>query len=390
MANQDNPTFVDPSSSQNPSQPVGDRVRTSPRPTTAVPTSAQGFVDPSSNQAPNQNMMDRVRTTVPPASAQASNAAATKQNETSPTPSMYEGGEEPENTKSGRGIFSKILIALLTLGIGGLGYYSYTLNEEKKRNEAELNDQKQQIVSQLEELKVSYDKTVEENKITNNDLVEARKKVVLYIDSLKTVKMTISEFAKYKNQVFTLRKERERLLAINDSLRKQNTIIRKQKDSISIALQSVTSYADSLANVTSKLKEVVQSGEELQISKLAVDGVKARSNGKMISTERAKASDKIRMCFTVLANKIAPAGTKNFYIQVTAPNGDVLGKNETATVDRKKIAYSNATKFIYANKNIDICDFVTPKGKSFEKGTYKITVFDDKLNVMGDSELLLK
>lgn len=346
------------------------------------------FMDPSSNDLPNRDVGDRTRNyqrgqTASTSEKQTTTATATQMH------SMYEGGEEPQQ-RGGGGVFSKIIIVLLALGVGGLGYYSHTLNENKKKTEIELNEQKQQIIKELDGLKTSYDRAVDQNKITNKELIEARDKITLYIDSLRTMKISVGQLARYKNQVFTLKKERERLLAINDSLRKQNQLIRRQKDSISAALRNATSYADSLANLTTKLKEVVETGEDLQISKLVVDAVKARSSGKLINTSRAKAADKIRVCFTVVANKIAPSGAKNFYIEVTAPNGRRLGKNASVSVGGTKMLYSSSPRFIYANENIDICDYINKVGKSFEKGTYQIKIFDNKLNSVGNAELLLK
>ncbi|WP_424652682.1 hypothetical protein [Capnocytophaga sputigena] len=52
--------------------------------------------------------------------------------------------------------------------------------------------------------------------------------------------------------------------------------------------------------------------------------------------------------------------------------------------------YSIATHFIYDNKSVDICDFIAKVGKEFEKGAYKITVYDDKLTQVGTTDLLLK
>ena len=37
-----------------------------------------------------------------------------------------------------------------------------------------------------------------------------------------------------------------------------------------------------------------------------------------------------------------------------------------------------------------ICDFIAKTSKEFEKGTYKITVYDDKLNEVGSTDLVLK
>lgn len=296
-------------------------------------------------------------------------------------------GNEP---KKGGGIVSKILIGILAVTTGFVGYHAYSLRAEKERNEAELNQQKEQIIKELGALKTSYDKAVEDNKATSQELIEARNKVSLYIDSLKTMKVSIASLNKYRNQVFALTKERERLLAINDSLRRSNAIITQQRDSVTGALQTATVYADSLVQQNTKLKQVVESGEELHISSLTTEAVKERSSGKLIETSRSRAADKIRVCFTVAANKIAKSGTRYFYVQLVDPNGVTLGQNETTSTEAKTVNYSVATRFIYENKNIDVCDFVAKSGDKFEKGTYKVVVFDDKLRSVGETEFILK
>lgn len=301
----------------------------------------------------------------------------------------FEGGYENEPRKGG-GIVSKILIGILAITTGFVGYHAYSLREQKEKNEVELNEQKEQIIKELSALKTSYDKAVEENKTTNQELLDARSKVEAYIDSLKTMKVSMASLTKYKNQVFALTKERERLLAINDSLRRSNALIRQERDSVAGALQTTVSYADSLVQQNTKLRQVVESGEQLSINKLTTEAVKERSSGRLVNTNRSKAADKIRVCFTVAANKIAKSGTRYFYVQLIAPNGITLGENGTTSVGDVTVNYSVATRFIYENKNIDVCDFVPKSGDRFEKGTYRVVVFDDKLKSLGETEFSLK
>ena len=54
-------------------------------------------------------------------------------------------------------------------------------------------------------------------------------------------------------------------------------------------------------------------------------GVIERSSGKQIPTERARRSDKIKVCFTVAKNKLTEAGDKELYVQVIDPKNNVLG-----------------------------------------------------------------
>lgn len=294
----------------------------------------------------------------------------------------------PDDDKpKGGGILSKILIAILAIATGGLGYYTYSLNKDRQATESELTSQKKQVMSDLKLLRESYDKVVIENKDVKNDLLQARNKIDQYIDSLQNMKVSISSLARFKSQAFTLAKERDLLIRKNDSLMRANSAIKKDLDSVSVKLDLASAKVDSLARQTSQLKKVVETGSALQISKLIAEAVKGSKNK---TTDRGKAADKLKICFTVGANKIAKSGSRYFYIQVNSPSGTILGSNESFSSGSESVKYSTATHFIYDNKSVDICDFIAKVGKEFEKGTYKVIVYDDKLNQVGTTDLLLK
>ncbi|WP_454975438.1 hypothetical protein [Capnocytophaga bilenii] len=302
-------------------------------------------------------------------------------------PAYNSGINTDEEPPKGGGVFSKIIILLLALATGGLGYYTYSLYQDKEATELDFQKQKTQVENELKALKNSYDRVVDENKNVSSDLLEARNKIRKYIDSLQAMKVNISALARYKNQAFALAKERDFLLKKNDSLLRVNRSIRKNLDSISTQLSARSAKLDSLTQQAKKLKEVVDEGAALQIAKLVAEGVKGSKNK---ITEKARATDKIRVCFTVEGNKIAKKGNRFFYIKVSAPSGAVLGANEEQSKAGVSIRYSTATKFIYSNKSVDVCDFISKATKEFEKGTYKITVYDDRLAEVGTSELILK
>ena len=285
------------------------------------------------------------------------------------------------------GVLSKILIAILALVAGGLGYYTYSLNKNKEATEADLNSQKEQVLKDLNALKGSYDKVVDDNKNVNQDLLDARDKIGKYIDSLQNMKLNVSALARFKNQAFALAKERDFLNRKNDSLARANTAIRKDLDSVSVKLDDTSAKADSLARQANSLKKVVEAGSALQISKLTIEAVKGTKNK---ITERGRAAEKLRVCFTVGANRIAKSGSRYFYVKVVSPSGVTLGANDSTSEGENTVNYSTATHFIYDNKNVDVCDFISRTGKEFDKGTYKVTVYDDRLNEVGSANLLLK
>nr|WP_314560439.1 hypothetical protein [uncultured Capnocytophaga sp.] len=310
----------------------------------------------------------------------------TENNESAQSLPSYQHFDNNEPPKGG-GILSKIIIALLALATGGLGYYTYLLNKDKKATETELLEKKDQVLSELKLLKGSYEQIVLKNKGIEEDLLEAQNKIDKYIDSLQDSKVSISSLLRFKSQAFALAKERDLLLRKNDSLLQINKTIQKDLDSVSVKLTSTTAKVDSLAQQANKLKKVVEEGSALQINKLIAEAVKGSKNK---TTDRGRAADKIRICFTVVANKIAKAGSKTFYIKVTAPSGITLGANDTQSVANITVNFSTAPHFIYDNKSVDVCDFISKTSKEFEKGAYKITVYDDNLNEVGSTDLVLK
>ncbi|MFJ1435692.1 hypothetical protein ACILFN_10165 [Capnocytophaga canimorsus] len=296
----------------------------------------------------------------------------------------------PLNDNKSKGSGSKALMVLLALATAGLGIFSFNLYNEKKKNSEELNKQKEQMITELNALKSDYDRAVDDNVSVNQELRDAREKITLYIDSLKKTKADVAALWKYRNQVQVLTKERNKLLAINDSLRRSNAFITQQRDSISLALQDVSSMADSLVEQNSKLAQVLESGAQLQITRLQVEAVKERSGGRYANTNRARPTDKIRVCFTVAANKLAESGNRHFYVQLISPNGVTMGENNTTSTEAITINYSTVSDFLYENKLVDVCEFIGNGGGRFEKGNYQVKVFNDKLNLIGESEFKLK
>ena len=75
-------------------------------------------------------------------------------------------------------------------------------------------------------------------------------------------------------------------------------------------------FTDSLLVQNTELATVVKDASALQTVGLVGMGVIERSSGKQIPTERARRSDKIKVCFTVAKNTIAEAGDKELYAQI--------------------------------------------------------------------------
>ncbi|CAM3367359.1 hypothetical protein ZORO111903_14770 [Zobellia roscoffensis] len=292
-------------------------------------------------------------------------------------------------TKNNNGL--KVLAGLLGVVLLGTIIYTVSLYQEKKKNETALTQEKQLVVEDLNSLKSEYDKAILESNATNEELVSARDNIAKYIDSVKSMKGDISSLSRYRRQVGVLKEERAQLLKQVDSLTKSNTFIAMQRDSTYTELEKQTVFNDSLVVQNTQLADVVEKGSALNLSKFSVDAVKERSSGKLVSTSRAKRSDKFKICFTVADNVIAQAGDREFFIEVLDPQGNVLGESYSKTNDSgASVTYSKGTGFYYENKSLDVCDYISKPAGDFKEGNYMVNVYDDRLKLLGTSKFTLK
>ncbi|CAZ98174.1 hypothetical protein Q4603_04000 [Zobellia galactanivorans] len=292
-------------------------------------------------------------------------------------------------TKSNNGL--KVLAGLLGVVLLGTIIYTVSLYQEKKKNETALTQEKELVVEDLNSLKSEYDKAILESNATNEELVSARDNIAKYIDSVKSMKADISSLSRYRRQVSILKQEREQLLKQVDSLTKSNTLIAMQRDSTYTELEKQTVFNDSLVVQNTQLADVVEKGSALNLSKFSVDAVKERSSGKLVSTSRAKRTDKFKICFTVADNVIAQAGDREFFIEVLDPQGNVLGESYSKTNDSgASVTYSKGTGFYYENKSLDVCDYISKPAGDFKEGNYMVNVYDDRLKLLGTSKFTLK
>jgi hypothetical protein len=235
-----------------------------------------------------------------------------------------------------------------------------------------------------------YDEAIDENEVANNDLIEARGRIQGLIDSLKISETNVKSLWSYKQKYVSLQKEMDVLLAENDKLKVQNSYLATSLDSTRVRLEERTMFSDSLLIQNTALADVVSNAAVLGAVNMKGFGVIERTSGKLIPTERAGRTDKIRVCFTVPKNKLVQSGDQELYVQVVDPKNNTLGLNEQVIFGDKAFNYSIISKFNYENSSLDVCEFVASKGSSeFQKGRYTVNVFNEK-DLVATSEFTLK
>ncbi|WP_040278503.1 chromosome partitioning protein ParA [Psychroserpens damuponensis] len=292
-----------------------------------------------------------------------------------------------DNSKS-NGIGLKIALGVLLALFLGTGFYTSKLYNEKKENEASLTREKEQVMADLSTMAKQYDVAIGENEVSNERLEEARGRIQGLMDSLKISQNSVSSLWRYKKKFMALQEEMNVLMKENDNLKVENSLLATSLDSTTVQLAERTVFTDSLLVQNTQLAEVVENAAVLQTTDLKGFGVIERSSGKLIPTERAKRSDKIKVCYTVAKNRLVGAGDKELYVQVLDPKNNVLGSNDQIQFDDTILNYSLISKFNYENRNLNICEYVAPND-DFEKGRYIVNVFNNK-ELISSSEFIMK
>lgn len=281
------------------------------------------------------------------------------------------------NSKSNTGLKVALVIALVLFI--ATGFYTSKLYKEKNETEAQLTQEKELVMKDLSNMAKQYDIVIGENDIANSKLVEAKERIEGLIDSLKVSETNVKSLYRYKSKYTALQKEMDVLLTENDRLKIENELLAVSLDSTQLRLEERTMFTDSLLVQNTALAEVVENAAVLGAVNLKGEGVIERTSGKLIPTERARRSDKIRICFTVPKNTLVQSGDQELYIQVIDPKNNTLGVNEQVQFDDKTLNYSLVSKFNYENSSLKVCEYVMNNREgNFEKGRYVVNVFNEK------------
>lgn len=293
-----------------------------------------------------------------------------------------------ENSSS-KGTGLKIALGIAVVLFLGLGFYTSKVIKDNKKHEAELVKEKEQVMADLSNMAKHYDLAISENEVANEKLVEARDRIQQLMDSLRISQNSVNSLWRYKQKFLALEEEMDKLLADNDRLKLENELLVATLDSTQVQLAERTIFTDSLLVQNTELATIVKGAAILQPVNLKGFGVIERNSGKLIPTERAGRSDKLRVCFTVAKNNLISSGDQSLYVQVIDPLNNVLGVNEPIEFEDKVLNYSLISSFNYENKNLDVCEFVASNNGKFEKGTYKVNVFHEN-NLVAVTEFVLE
>lgn len=269
----------------------------------------------------------------------------------------------------------KMLIIVLSVLFALSLVYIYKLTTDVNSTEQKLTttlSEKEQVMKDLSDLKTTYDAAIAENTSMSDELIAERDKVVALMEKLK---YSNGDVAKYKKQYLGLESKMKSLIAENETLKKDNTVLKVQRDSTIVVLDESKKTNQVLTGQNEDLSKTVEKGSKLAIVNLKTAAYIVRSSGKEIPTDKASRADVLKVSFTIAENAIAKSGDRKYYVQLIDSKNNVMGERQTERFSDKTLTYSYIANVKFDNKTVDMVQNVP--AEKLVKGTFYVNVFDN-------------
>jgi hypothetical protein len=223
--------------------------------------------------------------------------------------------------------------------------------------------------------------TLQTDNVEMQDSINAqRSRVTVLLAELdemkKTGKNNRRTILKLRAETETLRKVMRFQVHKIDSLHRLNLEYVDQIEGHVATIKYNQGTIENLQTDKTDLEAQVDIGSKLQTSGVKADALRVRSSGNYKETPRAKSTNMIRACFTIMANPISAAGDKAIYMRIVSPNGGVLndGSPELFNAGESQKEASIKRVVNYQKENMDLCIYFDVE-TAIDPGDYMVKIF---------------
>jgi len=281
-------------------------------------------------------------------------------------------------------IIVSAVLAFLCLFLGLQLYQKTKTIEAVETDNASLTLERDQVLFDLEKLRFSYDTLSTENALMLAEIADQRTQ----IDKLVTrVKNGNWELGKVKKEAESLRSIMKGYVATIDSLNQLNLALMDENDQMRARVEAIQERNANLVERQQNMEEMIVAGQTLQAAEAFAEGIRVLTNGRQRPTTRASRTDMIKVCFTLIENRIAEAGSKTLHLQLVNAAGQVLLGEQSEAVNSDGTAISATRTIDYNNERVEACIFYIPPSP-IPEGVYAIQILEGN-EAIGSVDLVL-
>jgi hypothetical protein len=256
-------------------------------------------------------------------------------------------------------------------------------NDEKTRLQTELDS----LEAQIEQVNAGKTKMTQQMQAQTDSL---KAKIKVLRTELAKGKLTVAELNQAQENVKQLRYFVTKYTADIEELKKQNTALSTERDTLKTTLKVANQKDSTLSKQNEDLGAKVKVGSAIKLATSDIVAYKLRGSGKEIDTKRASPAKKIKINFTVASNDIAEKGMHDIYVRIIDPTGNLITGTDSGpfTADGQDLQFTYKTSIDFKNDGSGYTiDWVNPA--AFQKGDYTVLLYADGYT-MGKSGFSLK
>ena len=270
------------------------------------------------------------------------------------------------------------LVAVIALLVAGVAYLGYNLSQEKQANKdmqelavlekQEMENEYQQFADQYSEMKTRI----------NNDSIVAQltreqERTQQLLEELRHTKAEdAAEITRLKKELATVRAVLRSYVLQIDSLNQLNAALMNENSRVRSELDIASQQNQALASSNMTLSEKVAIASQLNATNISLTPLnKKNKNNKTMKKARS-----LLVSFNIARNVTADNGTREIYIRVTTPMGEVLNGGGSFSYEDRQLVYT-------MKRSIDYSGEETPVSASWiinetlPGGSYNVSIFVD-------------
>ena len=288
---------------------------------------------------------------------------------------------QPDNTIKGY----RILIIVLIVLLGALGFQYYRQTNLLRGSEAELTVERDTLQNRLSSLIVDFDAIKFDNDTLNQNMLVEREKADSLFKRLKSERnWSHAKIKSYERELGTLRvimgkyvHQIDSLNTLNNQLSKENVNYRKELNTSRLRTEMAEEKQQELQ---SKIRE----GAVIQARDISLKALSSRDK----EVSRASRAERLRVDFILNANTFAALGERNIYARILTSSGAVLTDAGSTLFEfnGQKIQSTGTRLVDYQGEDLPASIYY--KG-DVEGGTYNVEIYMDGY-MIGTNEIILK
>ncbi|MDB5284526.1 MAG: hypothetical protein JWO06_3601 [Bacteroidota bacterium] len=191
-------------------------------------------------------------------------------------------------------------------------------------------------------------------------------------------KMTGAELAKAKGLIAQYEASISDMQKKVDELTTQNQQLAQANEKLNTDLSTEKQTTSQLSQQNMGLSKKVEAGSLFQLSKLDVEAIKKRNNGKEVDVKRAKAVESLKISFETGENKVLDPGQVSLYVRIINPKGETIavadqGSGTMQCESATPCQYTKKADIDWASTNKKVVMYWSQNIK--DPGTYKVEVY---------------